>query len=276
MTFWGCILKPGQKSSVNITDSDVLHLSQACLNQPKAGKNNLQVEVEGTSYCLACLEKDKREHETFDLFFDSQGTTFISRGDSEIHLTGYLEPADDDDEGEESEAGEVVTKSAPKVSPKAEPKSSPKVSPKAEAKSSPKAEPASIEGEDDEEEEEEEEESEEQIVPEVKAKLQKAKGKEVTEAKAKAATVESPKRKASSEPQAAAAKKAKNEPPTSPAPGMDEYVQKLVKYLKDNGATSIGLLGSKVPRPAGVPKMKQVFEKNSDKFAVAGDKVSLK
>jgi hypothetical protein len=277
---------------VNIADSDVLHLSQACLHQPKAGKNYLQVQVGGTTYSIACLEKDKREHECFDLFFDSAETMFVSKGDSEIHLIGYIEPAgdgDDEDEEEEEEgqAEQVMPKGSPKAaaksSPKAEPKSSPKVSPKAApapspkavaAKASPKASPKAAPAEDDDddmsmlegEESEDEEPQVQQVVP--------VKGKK---AQAKAAPVQSPKRKVEAQPEQPTAKKAKTDETKAPAAdATKDYVQKVVKYLKENGATSVGLIGSKLPRPSGVPKLKQVFEQNKDKFTIAGDKVSAK
>jgi len=172
MAFWGCVLKPGQKHPVRIEDSDVLHLSQACLHDPKDGKNYLQVEVDGTAYSIACLEKGKREHDCLDLFFDSQKTSFMCKGNSEIHLMGYIEPSDFG-EGSESESPQVVTKAG-----------SPKAAPQAMAEES-----------DDDFSEGEEEESE-----------------SPAQAPQKASQAKSPKRQAASEPEASPAKKAKGNP----------------------------------------------------------------
>jgi len=247
MTFWGCVLKPGQKNKINISESDVLHLSQACLHQPAGGKNHLQVTAQGATYSIAILEKDKKEHETFDLFFDSADTVFSCKGNSEVHLTGYIEPTD---EGmEDSEEEELV---APRSSPKASPKAA---SPKASPKKSPVAPPSDDDDEEDEEDEEEEEESPEP--PPAK--------------KVKTAPT-SPSKTAPGSP-----KTTPGSPSAGPAKGaVDAYVLKMVKFLKDNGATNIGLLGSKVQRPEGVPKMKVVLEQHKDKFEIAGDKVTAK
>ncbi|CAE7227004.1 elavl2 [Symbiodinium natans] len=102
-----CQLKPGAKFQVKAdAGGDVLHLSQACLHQPTAGKNFLQVVDGATSYSIACLQKDKSEYASFDLFFRTGTCSFHNKGSSEMHLTGYFEPdgmPDDDEEEEEEE-----------------------------------------------------------------------------------------------------------------------------------------------------------------------------
>merc|ERR1719254_184392 len=106
MTFWGAALKPGQKAPVELSGNDLLHLSQVCLHEPKAGKNYLQVAVSGANYTLCCLEKDKVEHNSVDLFFGPDAPTFSNKGSSEVHLSGYLEPMDEDDGDEDEEEEE--------------------------------------------------------------------------------------------------------------------------------------------------------------------------
>eukprot|EP00747_Dinoflagellata_sp_TGD_P183538 gnl/TRDRNA2_/TRDRNA2_38472_c0_seq1.p1 gnl/TRDRNA2_/TRDRNA2_38472_c0~~gnl/TRDRNA2_/TRDRNA2_38472_c0_seq1.p1 ORF type:complete len:125 (+),score=43.72 gnl/TRDRNA2_/TRDRNA2_38472_c0_seq1:96-470(+) len=105
MSFWGCVLKPGAKHAVKEEEGDVLHLSQACLHQPSDGKNWLQVVDSKKSYAIACLEKGKTEYASFDLFFRAGTCSFMNKGQSEVHLTGYFEPEGPgmDDEGEEEE-----------------------------------------------------------------------------------------------------------------------------------------------------------------------------
>mmetsp|Transcript_117790 Transcript_117790/g.186501 ORF Transcript_117790/g.186501 Transcript_117790/m.186501 type:complete len:320 (-) Transcript_117790:185-1144(-) len=319
MTFWACVLKPGQKGPAKCSESDILHLSQACLHQPKAGKNYLQVQREGKVYSVACLEKDKREHECFDLFFEGADTTFISKGDSEIHLMGYIEPLDGgmEDSEEESADAKPAPKQSPKTSPKDSPKSSPKAapvqspkaevakspkvaavpSPKAEVAKSPKASPKvspkavptpAADDEDDDEEGEEEEllegeegEEEELLEEGEEEELDEDEESDDEEEAAKAAAVSAQlKRKSAPQPEASPKKKPKSDPSpkvvAAPAADASAYVQKLVKYLKDHGSTGIGSLGSKVPRPNGVPKLGAILAQNKDKFAVSGDKVSAK
>merc|ERR1712166_1188816 len=70
-----------------------------------------------------------------------------------------------------------------------------------------------------------------------------------------AALTKSPKRKAEDAPGSPAKK------PNTGSSDLDDYVKKLVA----NGKQNIGQLGSKVPRPNGVPKMKAVLESNKDK-----------
>jgi len=304
MSFLGCTLKPNKPEKVTVPSSELWHLSQVCLHEPKAGKNYVKVVVKGTTYTVACLEKDKQEHNSVDLFFGPEEVTFVNKGASEVHLLGYLEPKEDGDDEDEAPApaaakaaspkaaaaaspkakaaaAKASPKAAPKAaptadteeddedeeeeseveaappakkaaSPKAEPKASPKAAPKAEAKKAPAKEEDdnSDMGEEGSESELEGEESEEEAAPPAK----KAK----VGAKAEAKAVPSPKAKA-----AAAGPEA-------------DYIKALVDYLKKNGATEISKLGSAVKRPQNVPKMKAIFEKNADKFAVSGQSVSAK
>lgn len=248
MSFWGCVLKPGQKKPVNIGSSDVLHLSQACLYDPKPGKNYLQVEVEGKTFNIACLEKDKRDHDGFDLFFEANAS-FKNNGATEIHLMGNIEPADMNDEGEESEEEEGSEQQGIPQQKASSPK--PTLHIKAGAMGSESDD--GLELGDEEGEESEEESPAQQTLP----------------------PKSSPKRKAVDEPPGPPAKKAQSEgPDPALAAEKEAYVQKLCAYLKANGKTNVGQLGSKVPRPNGVPKLKAIFEQHKDKFNVVGDMVT--
>lgn len=297
-------MRPGQKQKVDLPEDDVLHLSQVCLHEPKAGKNYLSVQVSGVDYTLCCLEKAKTEHQSLDLFFGPDPPTFHNKGASEVHLSGYMEQMndkDEDDEGSEQEGevkGKTIGKSTTsKVSPKASPKASPggkvveaKVSPKASAKVA--AAPAKgkdveqkeEDDEDDEEEGEEEEaeegeeseepeESEEEAPPPKKSPAAEASSKRKAEASqppAKKAKAEAPAKAAGASKEAAAAS------PKAAASKDAEYVQQLVSFLKEKGKTTLSDLGSKVKRPPGAPKIKNVISTNSDKFVLAGDAVELK
>lgn len=294
MAFWGCVLKPGSKQKVENPEGDILHLSQACLHDPKDGKNYVQAIVAGKAYSIACLEKGRKEHDSFDLFFNPQECCFSNSGKSEVHLTGYFEPDEDGEESESEEAGAAAAAPA-KSSPKqqaaahkspvqkaveaaaqraASPKkaaASPKASPKAPAK------PAAVEESDDDEDLEEElmmEEGEES------EGLEASEEEEAPPAKVgdkrKAAPVAAP-AAASPAKKAAKAPEPKGSPKAAAAGGEQAaYVKKLHDYLKQHGKTSVSLLGSKVPRPKDCPKMKAIFEGNKNLFVVAGQDVSAK
>lgn len=309
MAFWGTAVKPGTWTQGKAPEGEILHVSQACLHEPKPGKTYLQIQVSGTTYTVACLEKDKREHDALDLMFSPEDAPkFCAKGSSEIHLVGYMEPEQASDEEAEEAAAvpkaaaskasaspKMLAAAAPKASPKAAPAASPKAtpaaSPKPAAKASPKlaakqAEAKAAAGEGDEDSEslllegEEGEEEEPRVKDPVvdadegskKAKAAKAGGKEA----GKQTDLTNVKRKAPAEaPGGPAAKKAKDD--TEPLkPDEGEYVQKLVAYLKTNGKTVISLLGSKVQRPKSLPKLKDILGKHPGKFKVTGDAVEAK
>eukprot|EP00929_Paragymnodinium_shiwhaense_P029013 TRINITY_DN16722_c0_g1_i1.p2 TRINITY_DN16722_c0_g1~~TRINITY_DN16722_c0_g1_i1.p2 ORF type:complete len:324 (+),score=146.98 TRINITY_DN16722_c0_g1_i1:73-972(+) len=299
MAFWGCVLSPGQKKTVESPEGEILHLSQACLHNPNDGKNYIQAEVSGTTYSIACLEKGKKEHDSFDLFFDPTTCAFKNQGKSEVHLTGYFEPDDgfyEDDEEEDAPKAKAKAKAAApkaevkKSSPKVEAKQSPKVeakqSPKVAAKESPKVAAQSPKqkleealkkkaAEEDDEDSDMEEGEEELIEEGEESELEESEAEDAPPVPAKGG-----KRKADAPPAAAPpAKKAAASPKAAPAAGGGDnagYVKALVEYLKKNGKTSTSTLGSKVTKPAGTPKLKVIFTQNPDKFNVQGDQVTAK
>lgn len=79
MSFCGCVIKPGKKEKVNVPEGEVWHLSQMCLHEPKPGKNYVEATVKGAVYTLACLEKDKVEHNSVDLFFGPEDVIFSNK-----------------------------------------------------------------------------------------------------------------------------------------------------------------------------------------------------
>jgi len=300
MAFWGTAVKPGTWTQGKAPEGEILHVSQACLHEPKPGKTYLQIQVSGTTYTVACLEKDKREHDALDLMFAPEDAPkFCAKGSSEIHLVGYVEPEQASD-GEAEEAAVAPKKAASKASaspkmlaaaaPRVSPKAAPAASPKPAAKASPKlaakqaeAKAAADEGGEDSEslllEGEEGEEEEPRVkdpVVDADEGSKKAKAAKAGSKKAKAAKAdvkEAGKRKAPAEASGGpAAKKAKDD--TEPLkPDEGEYVQKLVAFLKSNGKTSVSLLGSKVQRSKSLPKLKDILGKHSGKFKVTGDSV---
>eukprot|EP00927_Polykrikos_kofoidii_P006608 TRINITY_DN12679_c0_g1_i2.p1 TRINITY_DN12679_c0_g1~~TRINITY_DN12679_c0_g1_i2.p1 ORF type:complete len:247 (+),score=72.14 TRINITY_DN12679_c0_g1_i2:68-808(+) len=246
MAFWGCTLKPGQKEKVESSKGNILHLSQACLHDPKDGKNYIKAEVEGKTYAVACLEKGKSEHESFDLFFNPSQCAFSSSGKSEVHLTGYFEPDEGDDLEEEEEEEEEQEATSKKNAP-AKKSDSPKqegtektAPPAKEAADAPKVA--------------------ESAKPQKKG--EKRKGPESEPPAEKKAKVDTP----------------KSDAPKTPSGDADqaEFTNALIAYLKKNGSQSTSDLGSNVKRPANCPKLKAILQKNTDKFDVKDGKVSLK
>uniref|UniRef100_A0A7S3UPD0 Nucleoplasmin-like domain-containing protein n=1 Tax=Oxyrrhis marina TaxID=2969 RepID=A0A7S3UPD0_OXYMA len=105
MSFWGAVIKPGQRVTVSDSQGDLLHLSQACLSNPKGeGKTYLRVEHDKKELTLACLVKDTQEHCHLDLFFSvADVTVFHVEGKNDVHLTGYFEPTVREDSEDEAE-----------------------------------------------------------------------------------------------------------------------------------------------------------------------------
>ena len=162
MSFWGCVLKPGESKKVETRAGELLHLSQACLapDTPKDSSAKVMVEQAGQSFAVACLREGGTEFCGLDLFLDSSDAKFVSKGKATVHLTGYFEADEaDDDSDEDMEDEKAAGKPAKKAeaSPKKAAAQSPKVaaqSPKAAAVAAPAAaKKAEAEESDDEEEE---------------------------------------------------------------------------------------------------------------------------
>jgi len=112
--FYGVVVKAAKTVPLETKLGEVLHLSQACLSDPRdGGKTYLKVNNGENTFTVCCLQKDKCEHTSLDLFIQaSSGVSFIAEGKNDIHLVGYWEPhsehSDDEDEfdalmdGEES------------------------------------------------------------------------------------------------------------------------------------------------------------------------------
>jgi len=265
MAFWGVALKPNKPEKVSAPEGEILHLSQGCLHQPTAGKNYVQAKVDGKTYTIACLEKDKEEHTSFDLFFSAEECVLTNKGASEVHLTGYFEPksmSDEDEPAATAKASKTSPVQAPKLSPvvgakaspkievKAAPKTSPKTSPKATPKAVPQPEEeddSEIDGEEGEEEEDGLEDSEEEELEEEEAPASKKRKGETTST--------------------APAKKQKSDEPTG---GNSAYVGQVLAFLKKSGGkANLGDIGTKCPKPKELPgKLKAFLEGHKDKFVV--------
>ncbi|CAE8654915.1 unnamed protein product, partial [Polarella glacialis] len=93
---------------------ELLHLSQACLapDTPKGASAKVMVQQGGQSYAVACLREGGQEFCALDLFLDTSEAKLEVTGKATVHLTGYFEADDMDEDGEE----EVATKAPEKKS----------------------------------------------------------------------------------------------------------------------------------------------------------------
>ena len=125
--FWGTVIKKGKPYKISSAfeeqaDYPVLHISNVALpaNASSSGKTYLLLSNDKgiKDLTLACLQKDKKEVQPFDIYINnSQKLTLTVQGDSDLHLSGYFEPmsneldedmlfdGEDEDEEEEEETG---------------------------------------------------------------------------------------------------------------------------------------------------------------------------
>ena len=284
--FWGIVLKPG--ASHTLTEgSDLLHVSQACLAEAKEGKCHLQVTDNNITYTIAVLEKEKNEMASLDLFFNTVAPpTFINKGKSEIHLSGYFEMSNEMDSEDESideevesdvEVGEEITSaSAAKaaISGIAKKNSKPVQEEEDEDEEMEEEDDEEVEDEEDEDEEDEDDEEgeeEDDEEDEEDEEDDEEEEEEEEEEEKKEVNTKNNKRPA---PAANAQQPAAKNQKTADNSG-DSFAKSIVTFLKSNGGKqSVSAIGGKVPRPAGVPKLKQ-FCASRKEFKVNGDIVQL-
>ncbi|CAK0856922.1 unnamed protein product [Prorocentrum cordatum] len=84
MSFWGCIVAPGEPKKVETRAGELLHLSQACLDPatPAGASAKVLVEQGGQSYAVACLREGAQEFCALDLFLDSTEAKLAVKGDT--------------------------------------------------------------------------------------------------------------------------------------------------------------------------------------------------
>ena len=250
----------------------------------------LQVTDNNVTYTLAVLEKDKSDMASLDLFFNTANPpTFINKGKSEIHLTGYFEMAsgmesedesmDDEEIESELEEEEEITSAVSakaaiagitkKATHTVEEESDDEEGLIEEGEEDDEEDDEEDEEEDDEEDEEDEEDDEEDEEDEDEEDEEDEEEEEEEE--------EVPAPKANNKRPAQAP--AKQQQPAAKAQKTDNVAESFAKsisnFLKSNGGKqSVSAIGGKVPRPQGVPKLKQ-FCASRKEFKVNGDLVEL-
>ena len=262
--FWGLVLKPGASHTLKEEDGALLHLSAACLHEPKdAGRCALQVKTEEGSFTLAILQKDSQEMASFDLFFNTMAPpTFHNAGKNEVHLSGYFELSGDDQELDSDE--EILSDEDEEVPiqglkkkplPEEDEEDEDEEDDEDEDDDEEELDSDDLEGlEDSDEEDEEEEESEEEVKPQPAAK--NANGKRPAVVEAKTAPVSKMTKVASADP-------------------ADAFAAQVKEFLKTNGKTGVGMLGAKVKKPEAVTLKLKAFLLSRKEFKVNGDNVEL-
>merc|ERR1719436_1641569 len=105
MSFWGKKIAPGEVAKIETPAGELLHLSQACLDPAASSGASAKVLVEqgGTSYAVAVLKEGGQEFCPLDLFLDAKEAKLKVSGKATVHLTGYFESEEMDDEDAEDE-----------------------------------------------------------------------------------------------------------------------------------------------------------------------------
>lgn len=299
--FCGLIIKPGQKVKLDSTEGEILHLSQACLSEPKDnGRVYVQAIDNGNAYTICSLQKGTVEHANLDLFFSTSAEIELSViGKNEVHISGFYEPEMDEDEfddddalmemSEEEDEDELEledeTKKSDKKSLKRKLPTKPEESTDEEIEdeeiNSDEADDLDldelIQGDDDEEnedddddeeddldeEDDEEDEEEEEIVKAPSTKNKNKQSASTVSQKAKSVAAQPP------------SKKNRVEAKSQSKPDQI-YEESIIDYLKKNGRSNMAMIGNKIKRPEGVSKKLGSFiAERTNLFKVENNMISL-
>lgn len=103
--FWGCAISEKKPyAAPKGSNVQIAHITNVALSKTSdVGKTYLIVTKGKESFTLACLQKDKVESHSLDLYLTlDQNLTLTVSGKGEMHVTGYLEIGSDVDSDEEA------------------------------------------------------------------------------------------------------------------------------------------------------------------------------
>ncbi|KAF7456260.1 nuclear factor NF3 [Cryptosporidium felis] len=307
--FCGIIVKPGQKVKLDSTQGDILHLSQACLSEPRDnGRVYLQAIDDGKAFTICSLQKGTVEHANLDLFLStSTGIELSVIGKNEVHVSGFYEPeVDEDDFDDEDALMELSDEDIEDIDdPKAEGSESTNKESRTENKKNLKRKlPTKSEDSTDEEIEDEEIDSDEADDLDLDELVQSNDDDEededdededddgdedndfeedddeeeepvripATSNKNKQSNLSQKTRPVETQPPS---KKSKTEARSQSKPDQI-YEESIVDFLKKNGRTNMAMIGNKIKRPEGVSKKLGSFiAERSDVFKVENNMISL-
>eukprot|EP00914_Ancora_sagittata_P020682 GHVO01040800.1.p1 GENE.GHVO01040800.1~~GHVO01040800.1.p1 ORF type:complete len:299 (-),score=90.61 GHVO01040800.1:256-1125(-) len=288
--FHGVKVSQQKPALVQSEEHKVLHVSSACLHEPKNNdKTTLYVENNKEQFACCTLQKDKAESAPLDLFLLTDGgSKFVVKGSGEVHLVGYFEPegmeddeddmgGDSDDEEEKEAMEKLISAAAARHNAAADEESQDEVEDMdvEDVENIVAGSDEDDDDADDDDEDEEEEEEEEKPAPAAKKAAEKPKGKKAPvekkpAAKPEAAVAASPKKRKDDKPAQKPTKQAKVDPDA-------EFETTVKEYLKKHGKTSLSLLGGKLKKPEGVStKLGQFIRERGHIFKVQEGAVSLK
>lgn len=300
--FCGLIIKPGQKVKLDSTQGEILHLSQACLSEPKDnGRVYVQAIDNGNAYTICSLQKGTVEHASLDLFLSTSAEIELSViGKNEVHISGFYEPemdeedfddedalmgmSDEDEEELESENNKADNKKTLKRKLPSKSDDSTDEEIEDEEIDSDEADDLDLDEliqdnddeedddeddeDDDEDDEEEDEEKEEEEEEEEPVKVSSVKNKN----KQSASTISQKAKSSDSQPPS---KKSRVESKSQSKPDQ-LYEESIVDFLKKNGRTNMAMIGNKIKRPEGVSKKLGSFiAERTDLFKVENNMISL-
>lgn len=308
--FCGLIIKPGQKVKLDSTEGDILHLSNACLSEPKDnGRVYVQAIDNGVAYTICSLQKGTVEHTNLDLFFSTSAEIELSViGKNEVHISGFYEPemeeddfddedalmdmSDEEDEDEleleeEAKANNVKKSVKRKLSNKPEESTDEEI--EDEEINSDEADDLDldelIQGEDDEENDDDDDDDDEDDEDD-DDDLEDEDDDEEEEEEEEVAKAPSTKNK---NKQSGSAVVQKTKPVTSQPPSKKSrveaksqskpdqiYEESIVDFLKKNGRSNMAMIGNKIKRPEGVSKKLGSFiAERTNLFKVENNMISL-
>lgn len=96
--FYGVEIAVGRHVKPQIPEACLLRISQIALPAGATGAVTLSVVIGGMSYAIATLDPTRAAfHASADLVVAaSQGVTFRAEGVGAVHLTGFIQPSDQD------------------------------------------------------------------------------------------------------------------------------------------------------------------------------------
>ena len=310
--FCGLIIKPGQKVKLDSTQGEILHLSQACLSEPKDnGRVYVQAIDNGNAYTICSLQKGTIEHANLDLFLSTSAEIELSIiGKNEVHISGFYEPEmeedfDDDDalmgmsdEEEDEEEEEEEEEEEPELeSSKIDNKKSlkRKLPSKSDESTEEEIDDEEIDSDeaddldldeliqdndedDDEDGDEDSDEDDEDDLDDLDDDEEEEEEEEEpvkapsTKNKNKQSSTSQKTKSSDSQPPS---KKSRLESKSQSKPDQ-LYEESIIDFLKKNGRTNMAMIGNKIKRPEGVSKKLGSFiAERTDLFKVENNMISL-
>merc|ERR1719453_768507 len=99
MVFFGITVKAGASVPVTGDPMDLLHVSQACIANPKAGQRSyLKVKRGSETFTMASIGLENPTA-ALDMFLSTtEDVQLLNTGNADVHVTGYFEPTMMDDD----------------------------------------------------------------------------------------------------------------------------------------------------------------------------------